>query len=233
MEERWKKVKSFSLSLRDASIFCVKVVWKVVFCIRLKHVSDAVTHLKVEFLTSIMQKWERFESRGALRFTCPAQQEVTQHHLLLWRAELEGDPLLMTVGGGPRSPAPIYARLLLCPPLLFPLRCSGTGSFLIFGSLFLCFWWSRIKCVNLGHDLNIILKVRRHQQEQRLQLDTDILQQIKTLLLFISRFFKICSLSVELKSVVPVTMSLQVLRSELYWGDLTQNRRSAVEIEKQ
>lgn len=171
-----------------------------------------------------MQKWKRFESRGALRFTGPAQQEVTQHHLL-WRAELEGDPLLMTVRGG--SPAPIYAGLLRTP-LIVPLRCSGTGSFLIFRSGFLCFWWSRIKCVKLGRDLNIILKVRRHQQEQRLQLHSDNLQQIKSLLLFISRFFKICSLSVELKSVVPVTMSLQV-RALLR----RSNRRSAVEMEKQ
>lgn len=45
--------------------------------------SEAVAHRKVEFLASIMQKRERFESRGALGFTGPAQQEVTQHHLLL------------------------------------------------------------------------------------------------------------------------------------------------------
>lgn len=100
-------------------------------------------------------------------------------------------------------------------------------------SLDLGFWWSRIKWVKLSHDLNIILKVRRRQQEQRLQLHTHILQQMKTFLSFISGFFKICSLSVELKSVGPVTMPLQVLRSELYWGDLTQNRRSAMKMEKQ
>lgn len=103
VKKKKKKLKSKFVkvvSLREASIFCMKVAWKVVFCIRLKHVSDAVTHLKVEFLTLIMQKWERFESRRALRFTGPTQQEVTQHHLLLWRAELEGDPLLMTARGG-------------------------------------------------------------------------------------------------------------------------------------
>lgn len=45
--------------------------------------SEAVAHRKVEFLASITQKRERFESRGALGFTGRAQQEVTQHHLLL------------------------------------------------------------------------------------------------------------------------------------------------------